>query len=412
MPRADLFPELDDANLARDDIETLVVGAGVVGLACARALAEAGHEVLVVEKNNQFGEETSARNSEVVHAGIYYPKGSLKAQFCVAGRQLLYAYCAERGIACDAIGKLVVACDEAETAMLAGIQDKARGNGVDDIRLLTAAEAQALEPALSCTAALLSPSTGIVDSHGFMLSLLGDLEAAGGFLALEAPLLWVKPAVGGGFDCLIGGPEPMRLHARRLVNAAGLSALMVSNRMALDRPPLRPSATFAKGNYFRISGRSPFKRLIYPVPVKGGLGVHLTVDRQGACRFGPDTEFLDLRIDPSQPGPDNLEGAPDWLSFDYAVDPQRADSFYAAVRRYWPDLADGALEPDYSGMRPKVDPASLPPSDFHTPSGADFVIQGPDLHGLPGLVELFGIESPGLTSSLAIADHVRDLLAR
>ncbi len=410
MLNDDANPVLDAHTAQSDSIETLVVGAGVVGLACARALAEAGQEVLVVEKNSQFGEETSARNSEVVHAGIYYPKGSLKARFCVAGRQMLYAYCAERGIACDAIGKLVVACDEAETAMLAGIQDKARQNGVDDIRLLTKGEAQALEPALTCTAALLSPSTGIVDSHGFMLALLGDMEACGGFLALEAPLIWAKQRPEGGFDCLVGGPHPMRLHAKRLVNAAGLNALPLSNHIAAKRAALRPVATFAKGNYFRISGRSPFSRLIYPVPVKGGLGVHLTVDRQGACRFGPDAQFLELRVEPQQASAEPPQDAPDWLNFDYTVDPRRADSFYAAVRRYWPDLEDGALEPDYSGMRPKLDPASMPPSDYHTPSGADFVIQGPDQHQVPGLVELFGIESPGLTSSLAIAQHVRDLL--
>jgi L-2-hydroxyglutarate oxidase LhgO len=370
-------------------IETVVVGAGVVGLAVARRLASAGQEVVVLEAANAIGTGTSSRNSEVVHAGIYYPPGSLKARACVAGRKALYAYCAERGVACKAVGKLIVAADAAQWDKLRATKRQAEANGVDDLRELTAAEAQALEPALACAGALLSPSTGIIDSHGYMLALQGDLEAAGGAVALNAPLLSAR-VDGDGFTLEVGGAEPTRLGCRRLVNAAGLEAWAVARALTrADQPGVAapvPPQRYAKGNYFSLSGvRAPFSRLIYPVPEDGGLGVHLTLDLGGQARFGPDVEWLaeDLR---------------DSRGLDYRVDPARGDKFYAAIRSYWPDLPDGALAPAYSGVRPKLSG----PGE----AAADFMIAGPQDHGVAGLVQLFGIESPGLTASLALADEV------
>ncbi|MDD0838182.1 NAD(P)/FAD-dependent oxidoreductase [Curvibacter sp. HBC61] len=362
-------------------VDCVVIGAGVVGLAVARALALAGREVLVLEAADAIGTGTSSRNSEVIHAGIYYPKGSLKARLCVQGKQLLYAYCAERGIAHRRCGKLLVATQEAQLGQLQGIIDKAAANGVDDLVWLSREQAQALEPALACVGALHSPSTGMVDSHGLMLALLGDLEHAGGLLALNSPLDSARITPEGIVLNAVGGTT---LLARTVVNAAGLHAQDLARRFSGLDPALVPPAYYAKGNYFTLAGRSPFSRLIYPVPQAAGLGVHLTLDLGGQAKFGPDVQWVD--------SPDDL-----------VVDPARGDAFYAEVRQYWPDLPDGALQPGYAGIRPKIqapDQAAL-----------DFMVQGPADHGVPGLVNLFGIESPGLTSSLALGAHVAALLA-
>jgi L-2-hydroxyglutarate oxidase LhgO len=360
----------------------VVVGAGVVGLAVARALALAGREVLILEAAEAIGTETSSRNSEVIHAGIYYPADGLMARFCVAGRRLLYAYCRDKGVPHRNCGKLIVATNAQEDAMLAGIKRRAEANGVEGMRVLTAAEAVALEPNLHCTSALLSASTGIIDSHAFMLALQGDAENAGAVPVFHSKVERGR-RVSGGIEIDVGGAEPMSLRCRRLVNAAGLHAPELARRIAGMPAERVPGAYYAKGNYFTLAGRSPFTRLIYPVPVPGGLGVHLTIDLGGQARFGPDVEWID--------------------AIDYTVDPHRADGFYAAVRKYWPALKDGALQPGYAGIRPKIVPKGAPAQDF--------VVQGPQTHGVPGLVNLFGIESPGLTASLAIAEHVLEVAA-
>lgn len=360
-----------------DRVECVVVGAGVVGLAVARRLAAAGREVVVLETAGEIGTATSSRNSEVIHAGIYYPAGSLMARLCVAGRQALYAYCGERGIPHRRCGKLIVATAEPERAKLAAIRAHAESNGVDDLQTLSGEEARALEPSLACVGALLSPSTGIVDSHALMLALRGDLEDAGGALAFHAPLMRAE-TVSDGFVLEVGGAAPMTLQCRLLVNAAGLEAPAVARAIGGLAPEKVPTAYYAKGNYFSCSVRAPFARLIYPVPEPGGLGVHLTIDLGGQAKFGPDVEWVE-RID-------------------YTVDPARAERFYPAIRRYWPGLPDGALAPSYAGIRPKIVPPAV--------ARQDFVIQGPRDHRVAGLVNLFGIESPGLTSSLALADEV------
>lgn len=359
-------------------VECVVVGAGVVGLAIARGLALAGREVLILDKAESFGTETSSRNSEVIHAGIYYARDSLMARACVAGRRMLYDYARDRGVAHRRCGKLIVATDADELEKLAGIRERAALNGVDDMRQLTAAEARALEPALACTGALLSPSTGVIDSHAYMLALLGDAENAGATFVARAPALSAR-VVGDGFEVEVGGADAMRLGCRLLVNSAGLHAPAFAR--SIDGMPGDgiPREYFARGNYFSLTGRSPFSRLIYPVPVPGGLGTHLTLDIAGQARFGPDVEWIE--------------------TISYDVDPRRGDGFYAAIRRYWPGLPDGALQPGYSGIRPKITPPGAP--------GRDFIIQGPRDHGVAGLVNLFGIESPGLTASLALADLVR-----
>ncbi|HEV2678188.1 MAG TPA: NAD(P)/FAD-dependent oxidoreductase [Aliidongia sp.] len=361
-------------------VGAVVAGAGVVGLAVARALARAGREVLVLEAADAIGTETSSRNSEVVHAGIYYPKGSLKALLCVRGRRLLYEYCQSHGVPVSRLGKLIVATSQNEARALDGIAAKAWANGVEDLRPISVEEALALEPALACTGALLSPSTGIVDSHRLMLAYQGDAEDAGAMVAFHAPILRGRPN-GSGWSLEVGGAEPMRLDCDLLVNAAGLGAVALAGRLEGLAAGAIPPAYLCKGSYYGLAGRPPFRHLIYPVPEHAGLGVHLTLDLGGQARFGPDTEWVD-RID-------------------YAVDVARADGFYAAIRRYWPGLPDGALQPGYAGMRPKI-------SGPHEPA-ADFRIDGPAQHGLAGLVNLFGIESPGLTASLAIADHVATL---
>ncbi len=363
-----------------ETIECVVIGAGVVGLAVARALAEAGREVLVLEAAEGIGTETSSRNSEVIHAGIYYPRGSLMARLCVRGKQMLYAFCAAHGVAHRNCGKLIVATDAAEMEKLAGIRAAAAANGVDDLRLLSRAEAAALEPALSCTAALLSPSTGILDSHAYMLALQGAAEAAGALFAFHAPVLGGE-AGEHGVVLEVGGAETLRLAARLVVNAAGLRAPEVARGLRGMPRQLIPTPYYAKGSYFVLAGRNPFGRLIYPVPVPGGLGVHLTIDLAGQARFGPDVEWV--------PAPD------------YTVDPDRAESFYDAIRRYWPALPDGGLQPGYAGVRPKIVPPSV--------ARQDFMVQGPAVHGLAGLVNLFGIESPGLTAAIALGELVRDL---
>jgi L-2-hydroxyglutarate oxidase LhgO len=374
--------------LPMEQVEAVVIGAGVVGLAVGRALALSGREVLVLESENAIGTGTSSRNSEVIHAGIYYPAGSLKARLCVQGKQMLYAYCAERGVAHRQLGKLIVATSPEQVLALDGIVAKAAANGVHDLQKLTAAQAQALEPALACEAALLSPSTGVVDSHGLMLALQGDMENAGGLLALVSPVRHMGLQRGtSSHPIRVTTQDGTELACKVLVNAAGLNAVALARRMeGLDHSLLAqalPLAYFAKGNYFTLAGKAPFSRLIYPVPEKAGLGVHLTLDLGGQAKFGPDVQWVE---DPA----------------DLQVDPRRGDAFYAEVRKYWPDLADGALQAGYAGMRPKINA----PHE----AAADFMIQGPADHGVPGLVNLLGIESPGLTSSLAIAAHVCGLL--
>jgi L-2-hydroxyglutarate oxidase LhgO len=360
-------------------VECAVIGAGIVGLACARALAMAGREVAILEAEGAIGTHTSSRNSEVIHAGIYYAKGSLKATSCLAGNRRLYEYCVARGVPHARCGKLIVAADEAQVAELGQIRTKAHANGVTDLVCMTRPQALALEPALSCAAALYSPSTGIIDSHALMLAYLADAQAHGAVLALKSPLDEVRRRK-DGLELRVRGGDPVR--ARLLVNSAGLRAPSVAKAIEGYQPRLAPPELYARGNYFTLSGRAPFSRLVYPVPEPGGLGVHVTLDLAGRARFGPDVEWVD--------------------AIDYRVDPARAERFYGAIRRYWPALADGTLAPGYAGIRPKTAGPGAPAQDF--------LVQGPAEHGVAGLVNLFGIESPGLTASLALADHVATLL--
>lgn len=357
-------------------METVVVGAGVVGLAVARALALSGREVVVLEAAGGIGTETSSRNSEVIHAGIYYPAGSLKATSCIEGKWRLYDYCREHGVHHAKCGKLIVATDPEQHARLAEIRQKAAANGVA-LEWWDADRARALEPELHCTAALWSPTTGIVDSHALMLALEGDLGRASGVVAFYAPLEGAELR-DDGIVVEVGGDAPMELTARELINCGGLHAPRIAAGIRGLDPAHVPRAYYCKGTYFTLAGKSPFARLVYPVPEADGLGVHVTVDLAGQARFGPDTEWVD--------------------AIDYTVDPARAEAFYTSVRRYWPDLADGALQPGYAGVRPKLAPAGAPPVDFQ--------ILGPETHGAAGLVHLFGIESPGLTACLPLADRV------
>ncbi|MBR0668562.1 NAD(P)/FAD-dependent oxidoreductase [Roseomonas hellenica] len=360
-----------------EQVDAVVIGAGVVGLAVARALALAGREVLVLEAAEGIGTETSSRNSEVIHAGIYYAKGSLMARFCVEGKQRLYAYLRERGLPHANCGKLIVATSTEEAEKLESIRQRAAANGVEDLHRVSGNEARGIEPELSCTAALVSPSTGIIDSHAYMVSLQGDAENAGAIFVFHAPVTGGRVAE-DGIELDVGGAEPMTLKAALVVNSAGLHAPKLAANLRGLAPEHVPTAYYAKGNYFSLIGRSPFSRLIYPVPVPGGLGTHLTIDLGGQARFGPDVEWVD--------------------SLDYEVDPKRGEGFYASIRRWWPGLKDGALAPGYSGIRPKIVPPAVATQDFN--------VQGPSVHGVPGLINLFGIESPGLTASLALADHV------
>jgi len=363
-----------------DKVDCVVVGAGVIGLAVARRLAQAGREVVLLEAAEGIGTVTSSRNSEVIHAGIYYPAASLMARMCVSGKRALYDYCRDHGIPHRNCGKLIVATQPKETLRLQSIKAHAEANGVLDLQTLSGEAARVLEPALNCDAALLSPSTGIVDSHAFMLALRGDAEDAGAACAFHAPLLRARAGT-KGIELEVGGETPTALACGLLVNAAGLGASAVARSISGMPIELIPPAYLAKGNYFSCTARAPFSHLIYPVPEPGGLGVHLTLDMAGQARFGPDVEWVD--------------------SIDYAVDPTRAERFYPAIRRYWPTLPDGALMPSYSGIRPKIVPPAV--------AVQDFLIQGPRDHGVDGLINLFGIESPGLTSSLAIADYVGEL---
>ena len=367
-----------------DKVDAVVIGAGVVGLAVGRALACRGLETLVLERETSIGTGVSARNSEVIHAGLYYPTDSLKARLCVSGRKLLYTHCLTHNVAHKRCGKLLVATGPQQLDSLRALAVKAAANGVDDLRWLTRSEALALEPELECEAALLSPSTGIIDSHALMLSLQGDLEQGGGMLALCSTVQRLRQVVSGWeLDVLADGVE-MTLQAGLVVNAAGLWAPGLAQQTAGLEAAHRPQAYYSKGNYFSLAGRAPFGRLIYPLPQTAGLGVHLTLDLAGQARFGPDVQWLGDVESPAQ--------------LEYEVDPARSEVFYAAVRSYWPGLPDNSLQPAYSGVRPKINAANEP--------AADFRIDGPAIHGLPGLVNLLGIESPGLTSCLAIADEV------
>jgi L-2-hydroxyglutarate oxidase LhgO len=367
-----------------DKVDCIVVGAGVVGLAIARELAQRGREVIVLEKHPAIGMETSSRNSEVIHAGLYYATGSLKAKLCVQGRDDLYAYCEERSIPYRRCGKLVVATSDQQLQKLSAILAQAHANGCKEVTCLDGASAKLIEPSLTCSAALSSPNTGIIDSHALMLSLQADAENANALFAMDSRVV-SGSATGSGFIIQVrsGDGEEIELEGKTLINSGGLWApRLASTLRGLDEASI-PTAWFAKGNYYSLAGKAPFSHLVYPVPEPGGLGVHLTLDLGGQARFGPDVEWLESPQD----------------DIDYAVDPRRAASFYREIRAYWPDLADDALQPAYSGVRPKITPPGAAAADFMFAS-----------HGNPHYLGLYGIESPGLTASLAIAAHVAGLL--
>jgi L-2-hydroxyglutarate oxidase LhgO len=369
------------------EADVIIIGAGVIGLACGRALARAGREVIVLEAEDQIAIHTSSRNSEVIHAGLYYATGSLKARHCVNGRRMLYSYLDAHGVAVKRCGKLVVAIGAAEAADLGNILARAQANGVEELRLLSGAEARAMEPALSpeVAAAIHSPVSGIFDSHAYFLALQGELEDAGGSIAFNTPVL--SGAVETGHIRLeTGGDNPATIRARTVVNAAGHYAPHIAATLEGPHTAGLPETHFVKGSYFGITGRTPFSRLIYPMPTSSSLGLHLTIDLGGRGKVGPDAEWL-----PEGSAP----------PFDYRVDPARAVIFHGEVSRYWPGLTLDRLTPDYSGIRPKIVPKGAPSGDFR--------IAGAAAHGSQGLVNLLGIESPGLTSSLAIAEHVAEL---
>lgn len=360
-----------------DRVDVIVVGAGVVGLAVGRALAQSGREIVVLDRHDRIGQETTSRNSGVVHAGMYYPTGSLKAKLCVRGRDLLYQYCDERGIAYRRTGKIIVAQSEQIDALHA-LQKKGAANGVRDLQLLSNTEIHEMEPALRCAAGLYSPSTGIIDVHEYITSLWADLEAGGGVVAFNSRLVHASAAADGFVATVESGASVTRLSCRWLINAAGLHAAQLLRQIDGYPASRYRTAHFTKGNYFAFGGRSPFRHLVYPIPGEGGLGIHATLDLGGALRFGPDVEWVE--------------------KLDYAVDPKRADAFYGVIRQYWPGIPDGTLQPAYAGIRPKLDGANA--------AAADFVIEDEAAHSTPGLINLLGIESPGLTCSLAIAEYV------
>jgi L-2-hydroxyglutarate oxidase LhgO len=364
-----------------EKIDCAVIGAGVVGLAIARALALAGREVVILEAERSIGNHTSSRNSEVIHAGIYYPTGSLRARMCLAGKHALYRYCKSHGIAHRCITKVIVATAEDEIPTLHKYKQQAELNGVDDLRWLSREEVNRLEPNVIAVAGVLSPSTGIIDSHGLMLAYQGDAEYHGATVAFDSPVIGGTVAQEGAI-LEIGGRDAIKLHARIVVNAAGLRAPSVAR--SITGTPVETIAPehYCKGHYYVLSGASPFGRLIYPVGSGLWHGVHVTLDLGGQVKFGPDLQWID--------------------TVDYSFDESRAGSFYRAIRHYYPALADGSLQPGYTGIRPKV--------TAQGEAAADFLIRGPETHGVPGLVNLFGIESPGLTSSMAIAEHVKQLL--
>ena len=360
----------------------LVVGAGVIGLAIARAAAIAGHEVIVAEATRGIGNGVSSRNSEVIHGGMYYPTGSLRAQHCPRGRRMLYEFCVSHGVPHRKCGKLIVATEEAEVGTMEAILKQGLVNGVENFELIESAAARALEPALHCVAALRSPETGIIDSHGFMMALRGDLEDRGGVIAFNTRIERITRNQ-SGWMVHYGGSRAGELSVDAVINSAGLGAQPLARRTDGYPQERVPRLVMARGNYFGYSGRPVFSRLIYPAPrIDGGLGTHVTLDLAGRMRFGPDVEWIEEE--------------------NYNVNPARAQSFYASIRRYWPGLPDNSLQPDYAGIRPKLTGPGEP--------AADFMIEGPQQHGLPGLVHLFGIESPGLTASLSIADEVAGYL--
>jgi L-2-hydroxyglutarate oxidase LhgO len=363
--------------------DTVIVGAGAVGLAIAASLTRRGREVMVLEQHPRIGAEVSQRSSEVIHAGLYYPPGSLKARLCVEGRKRLYAFAAENGVAVRKSGKLVVAADESETARLQDIAASARENGAGEVRLLSGAEAHSLEPHLKCVAALHSPETGVIDSAAYLQALEGHITGNGGTVVLNTRVTGLARGA-DEFEIEAGsGAGTTRLTARVLVLAGGLHATRLGSMLAYDDGYQVPETVYAKGHYFALAGRTPFSRLIYPVPSGGGLGVHLTIDTAGAAKFGPDIE----RVDAIEYGFEDKGGA-------------RACAFADRIRRYWPGLPEGALAPAYTGIRPKLgDPHAF----------ADFAIHGPREHGIAGLISLYGIDSPGLTSSLAIGEHVAEM---
>jgi L-2-hydroxyglutarate oxidase LhgO len=366
-----------------DRVDAVVIGAGVVGLACARALALAGREVLILERTAQFGTETSARNSEVIHAGIHYPSGSLKARLCVLGKVLLYRFCDEHAVPYRNCGKLIVSTTVGQDEKLLQIKQQAAANGVNDLRLLSAAEVAELEPALRCRNGLHSPSTGIIDSHAFMLALLADLEQLGGTFAPHTEFDSAL-ARSDGIELKIRGANEYRIIANAVVNCAGHQGPSIAARIKGMPIDLIPRPFLAKGNYFELIHRAPFTRLIYPIPVPGGLGIHLTLDLGGKARFGPDVQWIE--------------------TMDYDVDARRAQAFCDAIQTYWPDIRVDMLAPSYAGIRPKIAGPGAP--------DADFLVQGPESHGVSGLLNLFGIESPGLTASLALGDLVASKLGR
>jgi L-2-hydroxyglutarate oxidase LhgO len=366
------------------DFDAAVIGAGAVGLACGYQLALGGRAVVVLEKERAIGQGVSSRNSQVIHAGLYYPTGSLRAQLCVRGRRLLYPFLDSHGVAYERCGKIVVASGEAEVARVEAVAEQARLNDVEDLEMLTAAQVRAREPEARAVMGLWSPQTGILDAHGYMLALRGEIEARDGAVATGSPFEGAEPLAGGGFRLRVGGTDPADLTARQLVVAGGLGAQEAAGRIDGYPADQIPKLHYGKGVYFALNGKAPFRSLVYPPPVPGALGVHYTRDLGGGAHFGPDLAYVD--------------------TLDYDVDPDRAAGFYEAIRRFWPGLPDGALVPDYAGIRPKLHGPGEPQPDFR--------IDGAERHGIDGLVALFGIESPGLTSALAIGERVAALLGQ